>query len=114
MTRHSSTLPPRRRPVEGEVLLENPIHPREAGKFGGQIDAIGPPGVAVDLLERDRVRSRMADHRGDPLQVDLPVHAAAMLDVVAEHRQSQRALCLLARSRAAGPRGRERENQNPQ
>ena len=75
---------------ELDVSAEDDVHVRQPGEFLGLIHLMGPAGFDIHLLERDEIGFLMGDHAGDALEVQLPIHAFAVMDIVAQYAESKR------------------------
>jgi hypothetical protein len=73
--------------LEMEVVAEDGGHSREQGQLGGHVSAFSSLHAAIDLLQCDKIRVLPKDDLGNALEIHLPVHAASMLDVVAQDTQ---------------------------
>jgi hypothetical protein len=70
-----------------EVVAEDGGHARERSQLGGHVNPLSSLHAAIDLLQCDKVRVLPKDDLGDALEIHLPVHAASVLDVVAQDTQ---------------------------
>ena len=72
------------------VVAEDTRHPGQRGQFFREIAAFGPGHALVHFVEADDVGLEVGDELADADQVDLPVEAFAVVDVVGEDTESRR------------------------
>ena len=71
----------------GQYSLNHVLHGLQ---LGGLIDLLRAGRLLIDLLECDEVRIGRVDDSGDARQVELPVGALGVVNVVAQHAQPGR------------------------
>lgn len=76
----------------GDVLLEHSVHPSQLPKVSRLVGTACSFNAPIHFLKSDKIGLRLADHGGDPFEVDLPVHTLAVMDVVRQHPDSNRVL----------------------
>lgn len=71
------------------MLTEQCRHPQPPAELGGDVEALGARDADVDLLQRDHIGLEAAQDVGDAVEIDDPIRAAAVMDVLGHHGQAR-------------------------
>jgi len=71
--------------LKAYVFTKGYLHSGEPCQFGRLVHLVDTCGLLIDLLQSDYIRANRLDHVGNTFQIQLPVDAGSMMNVVAEH-----------------------------
>lgn len=72
---------------EKPIMAGGVVHLKQAGQLMALVDPLASGHPAIDLLKGDQVGLPLLDDVADPLEIDPPVSAPAVMNVISHHGQ---------------------------